>query len=202
MTMNEPGAPDALNAAVLFRSHRAFVARFLYRLGVPAQAIEDTVQDVFLVVHQRGGYRAGPAKPTTYLAVIASHVAASERRQQRRRAARHGHTSVEELQANGEDPAHRVELRDELCRLQVALSRLEPALRDTLVRADLEEETAPAIARDMGVPLGTVYWRLHEARKQYRVAAVRAWGHSSTAPLASGVRQGRNAACKHPVRER
>jgi RNA polymerase sigma-70 factor, ECF subfamily len=170
MTMNEARPPGHLSAAELFRDHGAFVARFLYRLGVPAQVVEDTVQDVFLVVHQRGGYRPGPAKPTTYLAVIASHVASSERRRQRRRAAREGNTSLEELRAPDDDPALCLERRDDLRRLQDALSRLDPALRDTLVLADFEDETAPAIAHTMGVPLGTVYWRLHEARKKFQSA--------------------------------
>jgi RNA polymerase sigma-70 factor (ECF subfamily) len=170
MPMNEARPPGDLSAAELFRDHGAFVARFLYRLGVPAQAVEDTVQDVFLVVHQRGGYRPGPAKPTTYLAVIASHVASSERRRQRRRAARVGNTPLEELRAPDDDPALCLERREDLHRLQDALSRLDPALRDTLVLADFEDETAPAIAHTMGVPVGTVYWRLHEARKKFQRA--------------------------------
>jgi len=165
--MNEPRAPRDQSAGELFRAHAAFVARFLHRLGVPAHAIDDTLQDVFLVVHQRGGYRPGPAKPTTYLAVIASRVASTERRQRRRHAARECNTPVEELQARDEDPALRVERRDELRRLQTTLSELDPALRDTLLLAGVQDETAPAIAHAMGVPVGTVYWRLHEARRQF-----------------------------------
>jgi RNA polymerase sigma-70 factor (ECF subfamily) len=181
MTMNEARPLGDLSAAELFRDHGAFVARFLYRLGVPAQAVEDTVQDVFLVVHQRGGYRPGPAKPTTYLAVIASHVASSERRRQRRRAARAGNTPLEELRAPDADPALCLERRDDLHRLQDALSRLDPALRDTLVLADFEDETAPAIAHTMGVPVGTVYWRLHEARKKFQRALASADGNGGRA---------------------
>jgi RNA polymerase sigma-70 factor (ECF subfamily) len=181
MTMNEARPPGDLSAAELFRDHGAFVARFLYRLGVPAQAVEDTVQDVFLVVHQRGGYRPGPAKPTTYLAVIASHVASSERRRQRRRAARAGDTPLEELRAPDDDPALCLERRDDLRRLQDALLGLDPALRDTLVLADFEDETAPAIAHTMGVPVGTVYWRLHEARKKFQRALAVADGSGERA---------------------
>lgn len=180
--MKKARPPGDLSAAELFRDHAAFVARFLYRLGVPAQAVEDTVQDVFLVVHQRGGYRPGPAKPTTYLAVIASHVASSERRRQRRRAARVGNTPLEELRSPDDDPARCLERRDDLHRLQSALSRLDPALRDTLVLADFEDESAPAIAHTMGVPLGTVYWRLHEARKKFRRAFAVSDGNGRRGP--------------------
>lgn len=170
MTMNDPAQTGELSAAQLFRQHGAFVARFLYRLGVPSQAIDDAVQDVFLVVHQRGGYRPGPAKPTTYLALIASRAASAQRRQQRLRLARQGSTEPEEIQAQDGDPALRFEHRDDLCRLQDALSHLDQPLRDTLLLAEFEDETAPAIARAMGVPVGTVYWRLHEARKKFRRA--------------------------------
>jgi RNA polymerase sigma-70 factor (ECF subfamily) len=181
MTMNEPSQREDLSAAQLFRDHAAFIARLLYRLGVSAEAIEDTVQDVFLVVHQRGGYRPGPAKPTTYLSVIASHVASTERRRQRRRAARVSNTPLEEIHAPDDDPALRVERRDELHRLQAALSRLDPALRDTLLLADFEDETAPAIAHAMGVPVGTVYWRLHQARKKFQRALSIADGNQERA---------------------
>jgi hypothetical protein len=46
VTMNGPRQAGELSAAELFREHAGFVARFLYRSGVPAQAIQDAVQDV------------------------------------------------------------------------------------------------------------------------------------------------------------
>jgi RNA polymerase sigma-70 factor (ECF subfamily) len=181
MTMNDPRQAGDLSAAQLFREHGAFVARFLYRLGVPPQAIDDAVQDVFLVVHQRGGYRPGPAKPTTYLALIASRAASAQRRQQRLRVARQGSTQPDEIHTPDDDPAVFVERRDDLSRLQDALSRLDPALRDTLLLAEFEDEAAPAIARAMGVPVGTVYWRLHEARKKFQRALAVADGSRAQA---------------------
>jgi len=170
MTMNDPTPPGDLSAAQLFRQHRAFVARFLCRLRVPAEAIEDTVQDVFLVVHQRGGYHPGPAKPTTYLALIASRAASALRRRHRLLPARAANAELDELRAQDDDPAAHAERRDDLRRLHDALEHLDPALRDTLLLAELEEQTAPAIAHVMGVPVGTVYWRLHEARKKFQQA--------------------------------
>jgi len=198
MTMNDPTPSGDLNAAQLFRQHRAFVARFLYRLRVPAEAIEDAVQDVFLVVHQRGGYHPGPAKPTTYLALIASRAASALRRRQRLLPARAGSAELEELRAQDDDPAVHAERRDELCRLQDALSRLDPALRDTFLLAELEEETAPAIAHSMGVPVGTVYWRLHEARKKFQSAL--ALTDRSRAQAAATQRERARAGSRTPTR--
>jgi|GEM_PF-286690 len=159
-----------MSAAELFREHAAFVARFLYRLGVPADAIQDTVQEVFLVVHQRGGYRKGPAKPTSYLAVIAAHAASVQRRKARARASRHDGSQPDDLSTQGAEQERALETRDDLRRLQLALDKLEPDLRATLILADGEDETCASIAEAMGVPVGTVYWRLNEARKKFQRA--------------------------------
>src|SRR6185312_14253874 len=77
---------EPVQTALLFKEHAAFVARFLYRLGAADAAIEDLVQEVFLVVHRAGGYRPGAAAPTTYLAGVAAGVLANHRRKERTRA--------------------------------------------------------------------------------------------------------------------
>jgi RNA polymerase sigma-70 factor (ECF subfamily) len=189
--MAQQAQAGELSAAELFREHGAFVARFLFRLGVPADAIQDAVQEVFLVVHQRGGYRPGPAKPTSYLALIASNAAAVHRRRARAGTARVDATEPDALSAHDPPPDHALETRDSLHRLQAALDKLDPDLRATLLLADGEDETCASIAEGMGVPVGTVYWRLHQARKRFQraLAAVdaswegpRAAGHASARP--------------------
>ena len=84
--------PDAehtdADTEALFRSHAPFVARFLFRLGVAAEELDDVVQEVFLVVHRNGGYVAGQATRVTYLANIAVRAAASWRRRDRTKRAR------------------------------------------------------------------------------------------------------------------
>ncbi|MFT3926921.1 MAG: sigma-70 family RNA polymerase sigma factor [Myxococcales bacterium] len=170
--MAERSEQGDMSAAELFREHGAFVARFLFRLGVPADAIQDTVQEVFLVVHQRGGYRRGPAKPTSYLAAIAVNAASAQRRKARAQASRLASTEPDELLAREQDPELTLQTHDSLVRLQRALDKLEPELRATLLLADAEEETCASIGQAMGVPVGTVYWRLHEARKKFQRALV------------------------------
>src|SRR5689334_5045412 len=77
-----------LDAEGWFRLHAQVVAGFLFRLGVGRDELDDWVQEVFLVAHRRGGYVAGPAKPTTWLAAIALRISmkAREERQKRPRA--------------------------------------------------------------------------------------------------------------------
>jgi RNA polymerase sigma-70 factor (ECF subfamily) len=159
-----------VSAGALFRQHAPFVARFLFRLGVRPDEIEDAVQEVFLVAHRQGGYRPGPAKPTSYLANLAVYAAAEHRRRQRARTAREADEVVDGLPSTRSDPVQILETHESLRRLQDALDRLEPDLRTTLVLVELEGETCASIAAAMGIPVGTVYWRLHQARKKFQRA--------------------------------
>lgn len=161
---------DHLSTEQLYRAHRPFVERFLARLGVRREVLDDAVQDVFVTVHRRGGYVYGPATPTSYLATIAVNAAAAQRRTLRTQRARSSEREPEQLAAAGIDPGKALEMREELARVERALSRLDPALRETLLRADGEGETCVAIAEASSVPLGTVYWRLDRARKKFQEA--------------------------------
>jgi RNA polymerase sigma-70 factor, ECF subfamily len=167
LTASEAGGGN-VSADALFREHAPFVARFLCRLGVRPDEIEDAVQEVFLVAHRQGGYRPGPAKPTSYLANLAVHAAAEHRRRQRARTAREADQVVDGLASGRSDPVQVLETHESLRRLQDALDRLDPDLRTTLVLVELEGETCASIAAGMSIPVGTVYWRLPQARKKFQ----------------------------------
>ncbi len=168
--MGSSQKPEDLTTEELFRRFAPFVARFLFRLGVRSDGLDDVVQEVFLVVHRRGGYRAGPAKPTSYLATIATNAASAYRRRQRVEQARRSDAEVDGLVSTSKGPVQVLEVSERLELLQAALERLEPDFRSTLILADLEGESCASIAASSGVPTGTVYWRLHEARKRFRRA--------------------------------
>lgn len=155
-----------LTTEQLFQQHAGFVARFLTRLGVPREALEDAIQEVFLVVHRNGGYRPGAAKPTSYLANLAVYAAASHRRKQGVARSRHSDAVVEHMPSPSEDPAHALQVRQDLQRLQLALDRLPEDLRTTLLLVDMEEQSAVSVAAALGCPVGTIYWRVHQARKR------------------------------------
>jgi RNA polymerase sigma-70 factor (ECF subfamily) len=71
-----------------------------------------------------------------------------------------------------------LEVRSEMTQLQAALDEMDPDLRAVLVLTELEGESCAAIAASQGIPVGTVYWRAHQARKQFRKIALRlAAGH-------------------------
>ncbi|HKP55785.1 MAG TPA: RNA polymerase sigma factor [Polyangiales bacterium] len=157
----------------LFRKHAPFVARLLHRLGVPAREIDDVVQQVFVVVHKNGGYVQGPATPTSYLGAIAVKAASSARRRDGAQRSRQAGYSPELVAASGRDPVTLLEVRSELTQLQAALDKMDPDLRAVLVLTELEGESCASIAASQGIPVGTVYWRAHRARKQFREIAQR-----------------------------
>lgn len=159
-----------LDAEALYRAHATFVARFLVRLGAPRQDIPDLVQDVFLVAHRRGGFVPHRAKPTTWLAEIAFRVA-SDRRKRRARKPEDAASDVLELSPSHEtSPGDRAEARDGLRRVEAALGVLSPEKRAVFILFELEGEGCEAIAQGLGIPVGTVYSRLHAARREFAKA--------------------------------
>ena len=168
--MNGARPREPVSTEELFRAHAPFVARFLTRLGVRPDELDDAVQEVFLVVHRNGGYVPGPATPAGYLASIALRAASSHRRRGRKSRARAAEVAPDDVSALGPDPARALEVQQSLAELQGALDGLDPDLRATLVLAELEGESCLSIATTMKIAVGTVYWRLHRARKTFRQA--------------------------------
>jgi RNA polymerase sigma-70 factor (ECF subfamily) len=164
------GAADhRLDAATLFQRHAEFVARFLSRLGVAPGDLDDVVQEVFLVVHARGGYVPGPAKPTSYLGAIAARAASSYRRRRGAQQLRHAALS-DELDGAQPDPVQVLQSHESARALARALAELDPELSAVLLLVDQEGVSCLEVASSSGTPVGTVYWRLHKARKALRGA--------------------------------
>lgn len=159
-----------MSATALFREHAHFVASFLVRLGVRSSEVDDLVQDVFMVVHQKGGYVPGAARPTTWLAAIATHVAGNARRSERRSKVEYDQEHVEVALDHGVSAAEAIESAEAGQRVRRALDALDLGLRAVLVLYELEGESCDAIAAGLGVPVGTVYSRLNTARRRLREA--------------------------------
>ncbi|MBL8741956.1 MAG: hypothetical protein JNK04_12705, partial [Myxococcales bacterium] len=60
------------------------------------------------------------------------------------------------------------ELRERLARVGEALETIAPEPRLVFVLIELSGMSADEVARERGVPIGTVYSRLHTARKAFR----------------------------------
>ncbi len=162
------GPPTPItDVATLFDRHATFVAKFLWKMGVPGGDIEDIVQDVFLVAHRRGGFRQVSAKPTTWLASIAFRVWGTRLRRRRNRREIADPKSIMAAASEGSGPAENLETHRSLARVRLALSALDEQARALLILVDIDGEACPDVASALGIPIGTVYSRLHAARHRF-----------------------------------
>lgn len=137
------------------------------RLGIRREEVDDIVQEVFLVAHRRGGFIPGVARPTTWLAEIGLRVCSSARRRQRRSREDPNVQAVADAVASTRGPGEQAETAEALRRVQQALEALDEAKRAVFILYELDGESCEAIAAGLGVPIGTVYSRLHKARKLF-----------------------------------
>lgn len=164
---------EIVTAAQLFRAHAKWVASFTLKLGAAPQAVDDLVQEVFLVAHRRGGYRPGAAKPTTWLAEIAVRVLSTHRRGERRQRVVPDEEALMDAIASGPTPDRTAEGRATLALVERALDELDLGKRAVFVLFELMDESCEDIARGMSIPVGTVHSRLHVARREFQAAFAR-----------------------------
>lgn len=160
-------ADQRIGVEELFRAHASYVAGFARRMGAQQDEIDDLVQEVFLVAHKKGGYVTGPAKPRTWLSAIAVRLVRGRRRSAARRREDAASEVVEQVGGGAKTPAEAMEIRQSLDRVQAALDSLEVDARATFILYELENESCDVIAQLMDVPVGTVYSRLHNARRRF-----------------------------------
>jgi len=162
-------APD-----VRFRSmvdaHFVTVWRALRHLGVPEVGADDGAQQVFLVAARRlDDIRAGGERQ--YLLAIALRVASEIRRALRRRREVPMDTPVSEplcVATVDQQPEQALDNKRALAMLATCLEGMSEKLRDAFVLFELEELSAPEVARLLGVPVGTVASRVRLAREYIR----------------------------------
>ena len=164
---------DASDVRTIYRAHARFVWLSLQRLGVQPCDLDDVAQDVFVIVHRRLDSFDRTARMTTWLFGICLRVAANYRRRRR--------WTRELLSGWVEDnrPATLVAADEVLVRREEreiaerALDRLDVAKRATFVMFELESLSCLEIAAIMDVPIGTVYSRLHSARREVQKTMAR-----------------------------
>ena len=166
-----------------YRDHARRVLNWTTRLGGPYIDPEDVAHDVFAAALQRID-RFDPARgtPSGWLYGITRRVVANARR---RGALRRmvGLDDVREPPHPGPGVDEQVAAQWRRRKVVAALDRLSWKHREVIVLMDLEERTAPEAAAMIGCSVGTVYSRLHYARKQFAVAVKRELGETRMALL-------------------
>lgn len=171
--------PAALpDFATLYDDYADFVWRNARRLGVLPEAVDDVVQEVFLVAHRRLSEVVRPESLRAWVFSIVIRVVRDHRRALRRK------DPARRLGGNGVDPEHvadehhhgpftSVERADAVRLLHQLLAELDDAKREVFVLAELEEMTEADIASVLGENVNTVHSRLRCARKAFESAAQR-----------------------------
>jgi RNA polymerase sigma-70 factor, ECF subfamily len=157
-----------IDAETLYRAHAPFVASFLRHMGTAESDLDDCLQDVFVIAHRKGGYQPGPAAPRTWLASLAFRVVVGRRRAQARRA--ESAVAIEALPDDARSASDIFEARRSLQRVQAVLEHLSLEHRAVFILYEIEGESCESIATMWEVPVGTIYSRLHHARKRVREA--------------------------------
>jgi RNA polymerase sigma-70 factor, ECF subfamily len=174
------GDPDAFGVLVE-RHHRAALRAAVAALGAVADA-DDAVQDAWIAARGRLADFRGDAAFRTWLLAIVWRKAADRRRGVGRWLRRL--VSIDAGDEAGTRPAlgfvapgpspERAALDGEQRQTVARLLRaLPPKLRDPLLLAGSGDYSYDEIASMLAIPVGTVKWRVSEARKQLRVKLTR-----------------------------
>jgi RNA polymerase sigma-70 factor (ECF subfamily) len=161
-----PSAPAADSIDTMYGQHLAKVKRWARRLAGPTADLEDLVHDIFLIALRKGFQFRGEATLETWLFGITQHVVWSKRRKSQLRQFLFGRNQTGLVPPEPRTPHHELERREENVRLYRALDKLPDVYRTTLILYELEELSGEEVARLTGVPLGTVWVRLHRGRER------------------------------------
>ena len=159
-----PGAPPP-ELRALFDEHYDFVHRSALRLGVTRAAVDDVVQEAFIVAGRKLPSFEGRSTVRTWLFGILMRVAHTERRGEMRRR-RRAAIAVESA-PSVDEPFERRDAAETLHRL---LQVLDEDRRAAFILADVEGLTAVEIAEGLGANVNTIYARIRAARKQLSAA--------------------------------
>jgi RNA polymerase sigma-70 factor, ECF subfamily len=151
-----------------FDQHLNAVWRVLRRLGVPAAAVDDAAQRVFIVLARRiddvelGSERA-------FLLSTATRVASEIRRSPGHARVLAEDSSALDLQVDPEPlPDEMVERRRASELLDLILGQMSDSLREAFVLYEFEAFTVPQIAELLDIPVGTAASRLRRGREEFK----------------------------------
>lgn len=143
-------------------------------LGVERDAMDDVVQEIFIVIHRRIHTLEQPQSLRSWIYGVARRTVRGYRRSRRNHdsgnaLAHHAGTQFDAQLT----PLELAEQNEEAKVLWELLEKIEPTKREVLVLVEIEGMTAPEIAEAIEIPLNTVYSRLRAARLAFEAALAR-----------------------------
>jgi RNA polymerase sigma-70 factor (ECF subfamily) len=180
MRLNERGrqatdSPSALPAfQTIYRQHFDFVWSMARRLGVEPDAMDDLVQEVFIVIHAKLHTLERPEALRSWIYGIVRRTVSTHRRSRRTHAAYSSPTTAAADVASREPtPFEQTEQHAALELLTRLLGELDEPKRELFALVELEELSVPEAADALEIPLNTAYSRLRAARQAFEAALAR-----------------------------
>jgi len=152
---------------VLYDRYQGAVSSFVRRATNDASDVEDVVHATFMTAAKAASNFDGRQSCRPWLVGIAARLV-HRRKRGLSRWARALHELTVREGDRYTDPHRELAARDEVQRLSDALARLTESKRVVLLLAESEGLPSEEIAEILGIPVGTVWTRLHHARRDLR----------------------------------
>lgn len=149
----------------LYDRYQAPLHRFVARVTRDADDVDDLVQATFLAAAKSADRYDGRASCRPWLIGIAAQLVRRRRRTFARLVA--VLSAFGNTQPSASDPRPTLQARGDVER---ALAQLSEPKRLTVLMAEVEGLSCAEVAEALGVPIGTVWTRLHAARRELRRA--------------------------------
>ena len=161
-------AGDMRALGTLFYRYQSDLYGFLSRVsGTDDAELDDLVQNTFLQIQKSAGRFQGRSSVRSWMFAVAANVAKRYVRSSVRRKA--AFRAFREVADTALDPGgihETIDRKAMLVELETALGELSYALRVVFVMCDVEGIPGVEAARTLGIREGTLWRRLHDARKQ------------------------------------
>ena len=156
----------------VYRQYFHFVWAAARRLGVEPDAMDDLVQDVFIIIHAKLDTLEKPEALRSWIYGVVRRSVSTHRRAKRARADTRLAVGFDAA-SREPTPLERTETNAELQLLASLLEALDEPKREIFALVELEELSVPEAAEALEIPLNTAYSRLRAARQAFEAALAR-----------------------------
>lgn len=162
---------EVLSFREVYDRYFAFVWRSVQNRGVRKAALDDVVQEVFIVVHRKLPQFEGRSSLRTWIASIVRWVVTDYVRKRGNQPA--GDELPEQTASTSAMPSEELERKAALQLLDALLAKMSDEQREVFVLHELEHMSGIEIAEITGVNENTVWSRLRAARKIFQEGVAR-----------------------------
>ena len=153
----------------LVRRHIERVRATIYPMVMNAAIADDLTQEAFLRAFHSLHRFEGESLFSTWLHRIAVNTTYSHLRRAQRNPVTLNADAVEQSHSKDDDPGDQMLTSELGQQIEEGLASLSPRLRGALVRTAIEKMDAKQAAHAEGCSTATIYWRVHQARKQMKL---------------------------------